>query len=113
MKDLIERAEEALERAIPVIADVRHTETTHTRNAGTDWRCREWFVDHGDVFPDLARLAVAAGELAEACANLDKSVSEVARLGAQTGSQWSRLTIASLKHRAALARFRAIAEASE
>ena len=34
--------------------------------------------------------------------SLEKAVSEVSRCGAQTGSQWSRLTIALLKARAAL-----------
>jgi hypothetical protein len=31
-----------------VLDEVLHTERTNTRNAGTDWRCRELFVDHGN-----------------------------------------------------------------
>lgn len=45
----------------------------------------------------------AAEKLAEAMAALDKAASEVARLGAVTGPQWTRLTVASLKARSALA----------
>ena len=75
--------------------------------------CREHDEVDAETVDRLARLTIAAGELAEASAALDKAASEVARLGAQTGSQWSRLTVASLKHRSALARFRAIAEGRE
>jgi hypothetical protein len=44
--------------------------------------------------------------LVEAAEALDRAASEVARYGAQTGSQWTRLSIASLKFRAALAAFK-------
>ena len=40
--------------------------------------------------------------LREVLEHLDKAASEVARRGAETGPQWSKLTIASLKARAAL-----------
>lgn len=30
-----------------VLADVQDTEKNHTRNAGTDYNCRQWFVEHG------------------------------------------------------------------
>jgi len=44
----------------------------------------------------VARLVLGFGQL-------DKAASEVARYGAQTGPQWSRLTMASLSARALLA----------
>lgn len=59
-----------------------------------------------DNHPELitARAKIEAAEkLAEAMAALDKAASEVARLGAVTGPQWTRLTVASLKARSALA----------
>lgn len=40
--------------------------------------------------------------LREALVNLEKAASEVSRYGAQTGPQWSRLSIALLKARSAL-----------
>ena len=40
--------------------------------------------------------------LREALTNLEKAASEVSRRGAQTGSQWSRLSVALLKARVAL-----------
>jgi hypothetical protein len=48
----------------------------------------------------------AAEKLADAGTKLEKAVSEVVRLGARTGSQWTRLTVASLMHRQALAAYR-------
>lgn len=54
-----------------------------------------------DLTPDPR---VAA--LVEALEALDRAVSEVTRYGAQTGSQWTRLSIASLKFRAALTAFK-------
>lgn len=58
----------------------------------------------------LRKRVEAADALADADAALDKAVSEVSRLGAQTGPQWSRLSIASLKHRSALAAYHATEE---
>ena len=55
---------------------------------------------------DFARALIAAGKLADTGATLDKAVTEVIALGAQTGPQWTRLTSANLKHRTALAAFR-------
>ena len=52
--------------------------------------------------PDLAALALAGKRLADAGKDLDKAVADVARYGAQTGSQWTRLASAHLKFRAAL-----------
>ena len=63
--------------------------------------------------PDLARLSIAAGELADAGTSLDKAASKVPSMGAQTGPQWTQLVIAIQSHRSALARFRAIAEGKE
>ena len=64
------------------------------------------------VRADLHAAAVARAEAAEAerdrlrtaLADLEKAATEVARYGAQTGPQWSRLTIASLTARADLRR---------
>lgn len=71
-----------------------------------------------DLYPERCRTVIAnlaaelitarakieaAEKLAEAMAALDKAASEVARLGAVTGPQWTRLTVASLKARSALA----------
>ena len=64
------------------------------------------------VRADLHAAAVARAEAAEAerdrlrtaLADLEKAATEVARYGAQTGPQWSRLTIASLTARAELRR---------
>ena len=54
-----------------------------------------------------AALEARLARLVEALASLDKAASEVSRLGAVTGSQWTRLNIASLKARAALAEVQA------
>jgi len=45
----------ALEAAKEVVAEVEYTEKTHTRNAGTDYNCRQWFVEHGSVLLDLQK----------------------------------------------------------
>ena len=50
----------------------------------------------------LAAMTERNKALMGALADLDKAASEVARLGAVPGSQWSRLTVASLRARAAL-----------
>ena len=62
---LIERAKAALENAKPVVADVKHTEVFHTRNAATDRNCRYWFVEHGDTLIDLARALIREREAAD------------------------------------------------
>lgn len=49
MTDTITTPAEALEAAArKIVAEVQETKRTHTRNAGTDYHCREFFVDHGD-----------------------------------------------------------------
>lgn len=40
---------------LKVLEEVQHTEKTNTRNAGTDWRCRQFFVEHGDTAAALLR----------------------------------------------------------
>lgn len=51
---------------------------------------------------EIEGLLARVKSLDDALRKLDKAASEVARYGAQTGPQWSNLTIASLKARAAL-----------
>ena len=51
---------------------------------------------------ELATLRASEARLSEALLGLEKAATEVSRYGAQTGSQWSRLTVANLRARAAL-----------
>ena len=50
----------------------------------------------------IAELEAEVARLRDALTALDKAASEVARRGAETGPQWAKLTIASLKARAVL-----------
>lgn len=47
---------QALEK---IVAEVKETESSNTRSAGTDYRCRQFFVEHGDEL--LAQLAQPTG----------------------------------------------------
>lgn len=60
-------------------------------------------AEAADLRARLAAAEALVARLVGELASLDKSASEVLRLGAVTGSQWTRLNIASLKARAALA----------
>lgn len=51
---------------------------------------------------ELATLRASEARLREALLGLEKAATEVSRYGAQTGSQWSRLTVANLRALAAL-----------
>ena len=44
-----------------VLADVEHKEQTNTRNPGTDYRARQFFVEHGPDF--LSELDTARAEI--------------------------------------------------
>ena len=39
---------EAVEKFKRVLEEVKRTNATATRSAGTDFRCRDWFTEHGD-----------------------------------------------------------------
>lgn len=51
---------EAVEHFKKMLAEVKHTNGTNSRNAGTDWRCRNFFTEYGDellsVLADAARV---------------------------------------------------------
>lgn len=63
---------------------------------------RGFIADLDTAEATATALTARVEKLREALVNLDKAASEVARLGAVTGPQWSRLTIASLQSRAAI-----------
>lgn len=51
---------------------------------------------------EVATLRASDVRMREAVTDLEKAATEVARYGAQAGPQWSRLTVANLRARAAL-----------
>lgn len=38
----------AIEHFKKTLEEVKRTNSTNTRNAGTDWRCRDFFTEYGD-----------------------------------------------------------------
>jgi uncharacterized sporulation protein YeaH/YhbH (DUF444 family) len=65
MSDLLTKVKAALEAGGLVVSEVNETEATHTRNAGTDYNCRQWFVEHGDTLLNMARALIAETERRE------------------------------------------------
>lgn len=61
-----------------------------------------WVTTH-DAADRIEALTARLAKAVEALRVLDKAASDVSRLGAVTGSQWSRMTLAMLNARAVLA----------